>query len=193
MRKQKWLWVFCLVSIFLFSPVSSADSGSNAKPYLSSVKPLLDLTNVHDAARAWGVCAAAYNVTSEIYEELLEQPAQAKQMRQLSNGAEVVIAVMYLLDGLKDIEEDDFDHMSKAFKSSWEYGKEAMNSIPETQYVSMVADGERLVMAGADYKEFVDSIFMTTRVCVESLEVQQMHIDIYRDFVRKGWLAQPEK
>lgn len=149
--------------------------------YLSVDGPIIQIENVNRQAEAWGTCAAAYDVMAMFFES---QPAQAQQLKNFGNGAELAVIMTHVSDGL------DPDMGQEGFSALWNYSKTLAESIPETRRTMILADAESAGEDGAD--EFLQRVTNTVKTCVANLEGQQVYIDTWRELAKSGLLSIPE-
>lgn len=170
------------IALTLLLAFNRAVFSENSLSYANDSIPFAAIDNVNREAEAWGVCAAAYDIAAELLET--NNPAQAKQVRELGNGAEMAVIMSHVSDGLtKDITPERFNAL-------WNYSKTLGTSISESQMNMMLADAERL--AGENPNLFVDKITSTINVCKTNLESQQIYIDLWRELAKSGLLKLPQ-
>jgi len=157
--------------------------GSSDSSYVDGSKPFLAIKDVNRQAEAWGTCSAAYDVMAMFLIE--SNPAQAKQYKDLGNGASMAVVMSHVADGLtEDINQDRFN-------SLWNYSKTLADSIPETKSTMILADAETLGESGAE--KFITKVAATVKVCMANLEGQQTYIDTWRELAKSGLLTMPNK
>lgn len=177
MKIIKYIW---FLSAVMISSYSFANSDSS---YVDGSKPFVSIKDVNRQAEAWGTCSANYDVMAMLLAE--SNPAQAKQYRDLGNGASLAVVMVHVSDGLVS------DISPERFNSLWNYSKTLADSIPETKRTMILADAEILGEKGTE--KFITKVATTTKVCVANLEGQQKYIDAWRELAKSGLLSMPNK
>lgn len=131
-------------------------------------------------AEAWGACAAAYQIISDV---LKSDSAQAKQFHNLSIGASVAVVMTHVSAGLKD------DMSQERFNALWGFSKTLMDSVPEVQRTTILADAESLGKSGKS--AFIEKLGATLKICTANLDGQQAYIDMWRELAKSGMLILP--
>lgn len=109
--------------------------------------------------------------------------AQARQYKDLSNGASMAVLMAHVSDGLSaDITQNKFNAL-------WNFSKTLADSIPETKRTMILADSEALGKEGSD--KFIEKVAATIKVCISNLEGQQTYIDTWRELAKSGLLTMP--
>ena len=157
--------------------VSAADDAGVS--YVEADKPFLEISDVNREAEAWAMCSAAYNALSEILSQ--EQPARAKQMNQLANGAEVAVTMSLFSDGLAS------DISSDRFESLWSAAKLSGTEIPKTSRTMLAAEAE------SNPDDFMHNMMATFEVCMDNISAQQMYIDMWRELAKSGMVRLPDQ
>lgn len=166
------------------SSTALAKNDPEGVSYLTSDGPIAAIVDANDEGRAWATCTAAYNIASHIMKGM-DQPARAKQLSELANGASIAVAASLLLNGLTD------NITPQRFNSLFTYSKVALNAWPETAMTNMVADAESLGSEGADV--FYANIFATMSACMKNLDAQQAYVDAWRELAKSGLLKVPNQ
>lgn len=162
--------------------MSSYALGNNDLSYVDGTKPFLLIKDVNRQAEAWGTCAATYEVMSMLLME--SSPAQAKEYKDLGNGASMAVVMTHVSNGLSP------DITQGRFNSLWNFSKTLADSIPETKRTMILADAETLGESGAE--KFIDKVAATTKVCMSNLEGQQTYIDNWRELAKSSLLTMPK-
>lgn len=168
---------FSAVSLFFVTQLYAEETPS----YIDGSKPFVSIKDINREAEAWATCAAAYDIMAEILES---QPAQAQQMKELANGAEIAVIMALVIDDLKQ------DITPEKFNALWSFAKVAGREIPKTRRTTMLAEAEALGPKGEN--SFVDKMAATVKNCVKNLESQQTYIDSWRELAKSGLLKLPE-
>jgi hypothetical protein len=160
---------------------------SEPEPYVSGNVPFVSITDVNQEAKAWAICSASYELVSEITRDMLNQPAMAEHLMNLSRGASLAVGISQVADmfgqeGLPSTER---------FNSTWAFSKHTMEEIPKAQMAWILADAELLGEEGFDI--FVQKLGATVQVCQSNLKEQQMYIDLWREIAKSGLLEIPSE
>lgn len=149
--------------------------------YVDGSKPFIQIKDINRQAEAWGTCSAAYEVMSIL---LKSTPAQAKQIKDYSNGATIAVVMTHVTSALTS------DMTPEKFNAIWDYSKTLGDSIPETKRTMILASAESLGETNAN--KFADKITATVKVCNSNLVDQQMYIDAWRNLAKSGLLKIPK-
>lgn len=168
----KILTVCALTFLFTLSAYAS-----DIESYVDGSKPFIAIKNVNRQGEVWAVCAAAYDVMSEIFRS---QPAQSKKMKELGNGAELAVIMTLVNDGMKK------DITSTKFNALWSYAQIAGKEWPKVSMTTILADAEVLGTKGSD--KFLDKMTLTVKICMNNIESQQAYIDSWRALAKSGLL-----
>ena len=76
---------------------------------------------------------------------------------------------------------DDFD--KERFNATWTFAKTALDSMPQVQMTSMLADLEQ---RGMD--SWMPDFGATMKACTDNLQAQQVHVDSWRGLATSGLL-----
>ena len=163
--------------------ISSYALGSSDSSYVDGSKPFLAIKDVNRQAEAWGTCSATYDVMAMLLAK--SNSAQAKQYKDLGNGASMAVVMVHVSDGLVS------DIPPERFNSLWNFSKTLADSIPETKRTMILADAESLGKSGTE--TFITKVAATTKICMANLEGQQTYIDAWRELAKSGLLTMPNK
>ena len=165
-------------AVFLLAYSSTAF----AEAYVDASQPFIEIKDVNQQAEAWAVCAAAYDIMATIQEA--DEPAKAKQLDDLGNGAQLAVGMTLVIDDLEP------DISLERFKALWENSQAAMNERPQAQLAAIIADAAKL---GTERKaEFGRKINATVVTCINNLAGQRMYIDTWQELVKSGLLQLPQ-
>ena len=167
---------------FIFFLVSFSVIANDDLSYVDGSEPFILIKDINRQAEAWGTCSAAYEIMAQLLEST---PAQAKKVKDLSNGASLAVVMSHVSDGLTS------DITPEKFNALWTYSKTLYDSIPETRRTMIFADAEALGNKGAEL--FANKISATVKVCINNLEGQQSYIDTWRELAKSGLLKLPTK
>jgi hypothetical protein len=180
------------ILFFLFAltiPAIAASEGANRTPYVE--KEQFQLTgNKHEQARLWATCAALYNTLAALNDTVWKNPAQAKQFNNMGNGAEVAVAMTFVVSAFGTSTKD---LSPSKFNATWDYAKVAMKEIPAAQQAAIDANMELGLNGTTNLKDEVQAIIDGANVCIENVELQQTYIDIWRELASSGLLTLPEQ
>jgi hypothetical protein len=180
-KKLKMYTYRFIATVFILSIVTGYTSAGENNSYLDINKPIIAIKNVNEQAEAWAVCAASYDVIAEI---ISAKAANAKQMRDFANGAELAVMISIVVNDIDD------DITSKKFASLWAFAKVAAKSIPETKLTMMMAEAELLGDKGVN--QFIEKVTNTVKTCMGNLEGQQTYIETWRELAKSGLLELPQ-
>jgi len=156
---------------------------AEGKSYVDEVVKIIDIQDPHREAEAWGICAAAYDLMSEIMQE--SAPARAKQLGDLANGAELAVIISMIASEIDDkMTPEKFDNV-------WNFSKLSGGEIPKTMRTRLLADLES--DSSKDKSVFLSNLGKTVAVCAGNLESQQKYIDLWRDLAKSGLLKIPNE
>lgn len=168
----KKILTVCVLLIFFLTP----SHASNIEAYVDGSKPFIKIKNVNRQGEAWAVCAAAYDVMSGLFKKT--HPAQSQKMSEFGNGAELAIMMTLVNDEMKK------DISRAKFQSVLKYAQIAGTEWPKLSMTTILADRETLGTKGR--KVFLEKITLTTKVCLNNIEAQQMYIDSWRALAKSG-------
>ena len=144
------------------------------------------ITDKHERARHWAICAAIYEAVAVVHENLLNQAAQGKQMRELSNGAKLAVSMTFV----SEVGDLNSEGLKERFKATWEFARLMSSTMPATITTIIEAD-----MSKATDEEslmnIVEPIFETATICMSNLELQQVMIDFWRELSMSGIITIP--
>lgn len=169
-----------LLFIGLVFPITFSAAGET-QSYVDGSKPFVEIKDINRQAEAWATCAAAYDIMADVFES---QPAQAKQLKELSSGAEMAVTMslfQYILS--KDITPERLHGL-------WTYAKDVGQALPESWQTIILADVKALDSEGVN--STVDNLSATVKICIDNLESQQDYIDSWRKLAKSGLLKLPE-
>jgi len=175
---SKYTLIYSIIGLMFFTYVEASDDLS----YVDGSISFIQIKDVNRQAEAWGTCVAAYEIVALL---LKSKPAQAKQVKDLSNGATLAVTMSHVADGLTtNISPERFDAL-------WRYSQLLGDSIPETRRTMILADAEQLGSEGAT--KFAEKIAATVAICMENIKGQQAYIDTWRELAKSGLLQLPSK
>jgi hypothetical protein len=157
------------------------NKNNDVRPYVNGEKPFIKIENVNRQAEAWAMCAAVYDIMSQILDDT---PARSQQLQNLANGAQVAVTMTIVSDGLEDANKPD------QFEMLWETAKLSGTELPSTRRTAILAD---LESSSREQREHIFAkLGETLQVCITNLEFQQIYIDLYRELAKSGLLKLPE-
>ena len=173
---QRVLLILCMLFI-------GSSYGAEGQSFIETDEPFFLIKDANRQSEAWATCSAAYEILSTMLKS--ESPAQSDQFHQFANGAKLAVLMSFLVDAIKDIDESD-DASVARFNASFTYGKVAMESLPETKASSLMAIFE----SGGDKNQerWMANLGTTVKHCVDNLDGQQSHIDLWRSIATSGLL-----
>lgn len=177
---KKWRWqltkLYKLIFILLLISSSHLYAESNGKSYIDGSKSFLEIKDTNRQAEAWAMCAATYDVTAEILAK--SNPARARQIKDLGNGAEMAVAMSQIINDLSE------NITPEKFNAVWLMAKLSMTELPKTRTTMLLAEAE----SNPDKTIFMSNLNATLEVCIKNLEAQQMYIDTWRELAKSGLL-----
>ena len=139
----------------------------------------------HERARHWAICAAIYEAAAGVHEKLLDQAAEGKKMRELSNGAKAAVAMTFV-SGMDLNTEGQIER----FKSTWEFARLMAVTMPATVATAIEADLSKATDEQSRMNA-IKAIFETVPICMGNLELQQALIDFWRELAMSGLITIP--
>jgi len=165
------------IYFFIFINIPFLANAEEAASYIEENKLIIQIQDVNREAEAWATCSAAYEIMSVI---LKSTPAQARKIKDLSNGATIAVTMSHVTNDLSE------DISTEKLSALWAYSQHLAISIPETKKTMMLADAEVLGKDGAEL--FVEKITKTVEACMKNLDGQQIYIDSWRELAKSGLL-----
>jgi len=150
------------------------------------------INDKHERARHWAICAAIYEASAVVHETLFNQPADAKQMRELSNGAKVAVSMTFVAEMAAEMGDLEASGLVDRFKATWDFAKLMSNTMPETIKTVIDADLSKVT----DENSLMDAlkpIFETATICMSNVELQQAMINLWRELAMSGLLTVPNE
>lgn len=176
--------IFFLAPVFLLFTTSAVIAENKSTSYVDGSKPLFLVEDTNRQAEAWAMCAATYDLTADIIEA--DNPARARQYRELANGAEVAAGMAVFSDGYSEnIELEQFNAL-------WAMSQWAMTEPPKTSRTKLLADMESNETP-EQVNAFLWNLDATLKVCVQNLEGQKVYVDTWRDLAKRGLFKLPEQ
>lgn len=160
---------------FLFASFISASENNEGKSHIPHNQPFLLIDDVNRQAEAWATCVAVWQIMSDLFNE---SKAQADEYSNLGNGAKIAIVMTFVSTVISEDKPNP-----NQFSSTWKLAKTLMDSMPEVQLTSIMADLDARGMDAwsMDFK-------LTLAQCMDNLETQQMYIDTWRSLAASGIL-----
>ena len=177
-RDMKRVLVFFIKAVVANALMQPALYAADSESYIDTTIPFVNIEDVNRESEVWATCAATYDIMAEIFEGT--QPAQAKQLHEMANGAELAVTMAMVSDGIDD------DISPEKFNALWAYSKVAGQEIPKTKKSAIMADAEILGKAGKEV--FFRKLTNTAKVCTSNIEAQQAYIDMWRELAKSGLL-----
>ena len=146
------------------------------------------IVDKHERARHFAVCAAIFEVAAVVHENLFDQPAQGKQMRELSYGAKVAVSMTFVSD-MGDLNRDG---IKERFKATWDFAKLMAETMPATVATVLEADMSKATDEDS-LMNVLKPIFETATICMNNLKFQQVMIDLWRELAMSGLVTSPPK
>lgn len=169
------------IPTFLFVLLAAVTCHAEAKEsYVDGSRPFLTIVDVNRQSEAWATCAATYNTMAELFGDT---PAQAKQFKELGNGAAVCVTMSLVAKDLND------DITPSQFNALWGYAKMAGIEWPKSHMTTILADSERTPKENTN--KFLSKLTNTFETCMANLEGQQFYIDMWRELAKSGLLQAP--
>lgn len=156
--------------------------GQSQESYVNVDVPFILMKDAHRQADAWATCSAVYAIASEILES---SPAQAKHLKEMSNGASIAVTMTHVSDGL------DTGITSERFAALWNYSKLLASSLPESKMTAILADAEGMGKGKAE--QFIRKLTATLEICMQNADSQQAYIDTWRELAKSGLVTVQEK
>jgi len=151
--------------------------------WVDNTTPIFLIENVHRQAEAWAICAASWELASNLMAQ--DSPAKSKQFSETANGAKIAVAMTYV--GVMTINKDaDLTVLKNQFNSTWNFAKIAMKNMPESQLTRIMANIE-----SSDDVSWLHNHMATLYVCEQNMDAQQHYIDTWRDLAKSGLLVFP--
>ncbi len=145
-------------------------------PWIDAAMPIINISNKHRQAEAWGMCSAVNRVVSEI--QSAESPSMAKNSSNRANGAAIAAGMTYYVKG-----EEGIRYTEDQKRASWKLSQEMSKSIPEVQSTAIIAELETLPV-----DVWMKKILANLEVCGSNSDGQQLYIDAWRDTAASGFL-----
>lgn len=175
--------LFIFLAALLIPAFAYAD-GSGRAPYVTQ-KQFLFSGDKHEQARTWATCAALYNTLSGLY-QLRDNPAQAKEFNNLGNGAEVAVAMTFVVSAFGA----SLENVSPSrFNATWDFAKVAMKEMPSAQQTTISANIEMGMKGTTELKNEVQAVIDGATICIKNRELQQTYINIWRELATSGLLT----
>ena len=165
-----------IIFVVILNSSSHLFAESNGKPYIDGSKSFLEIKDTNRQAEAWAMCAATYNVVAEILAK--SSPAQSRKIKDLSNGAEMAVAMSQVINDLSE------DITPEKFNAVWTMAKLSMTELPKTRVTFLLAEAE----SSSEKSAFISNLNATLEVCIKNIEGQQMYIDTWRELAKSGLL-----
>jgi len=180
---------FIIFVTALLLPALASAEASAREPYMTQEKFLFS-DDKHEQAKNWATCAALYNTLAELNQSLWNNPAKAKQFSNMGNGAEVAVAMTFVIPALGTSSEDV---SQSRFNATWDYAKVAMKEMPSAVQTAINANLEMGMKGTTDLKNEVQAVIDGATVCMKNIERQQTYIDIWRELATSGLLTLPKQ
>lgn len=174
------------VTLLMLTPFAEAAQTARA-PYVTQ-EQFDPRGDKHELARTWSICAALYNTLSSL-NRAWEKPAQAEHFNNLGNGAEVAVAMTFVVDAFGTSAENI---SQSRFNATWEYAKVAMKEMPSVQQTEINANLEMGMKGTTELADEIQAIVNGATVCIKNAKLQQTYIDMWRELAMSGLLALPE-
>ena len=165
-----------IITVLLVSPTLSTAESKEGKSFLPEVQSFILIEDVNRQAEAWATCSAVWDIMAIMTGD--DSKSQAEQYSNLSNGAKMAVAMSYVSDLAKANDSD-----KGRFNATWTFAKTALESMPQVQMTSMLADLEQ---RGMD--SWMPDFGATMKVCTDNLQAQQVHVDSWRTLATSGLL-----
>jgi len=165
-----------IIIALLSNPVLSFADNKSGGPFLPDARQFILIDDINREAEAWATCSAAWDIMATLEER--NSTAQAEEFSNLSNGAKLAVGISLVADlaMADDVNKDRFN-------ATWEFAKTAMESMPEVQTTSILANLERRGM-----ESWMPDFLAAVTVCSENLESQQLYVDMWRGLATSGLL-----
>jgi hypothetical protein len=165
-----------IITVLLVSPTLSTAESKEGKSFLPEVQSFILIEDVNRQAEAWATCSAVWDIMAIMTGD--DSKSQAEQYSNLSNGAKMAVAMSYVSDLAKANDSD-----KGRFNATWTFAKTALESMPQVQMTSMLADLEQ---RGMD--SWMPDFGATMKACTDNLQAQQVHVDSWRGLATSGLL-----
>ncbi len=175
--------IIFLFLVLLSSSASVVRSSVQSKTYVDASKPLAQIIDVNRRAEAWAMCAATYELMSEILSKA--QPSRSLQLSELANGAKVAVIMTVFIDGFDD------NIAPERFNALWKTAILAGATLPKTRRTFLDAEAE--IATGNKTSKFITTLSATTEVCIKNLPDQQMYIDAKNELMKSGLFKFPNE
>ena len=180
-KKTIQLWLLVCASQW-----ASAEQTQYEGSFIPISKPFLLIEDKFRRAEAWATCSAVFDVYADFV--FSEDSSQSQLMNNLSNGADIAVAMSYVQKLFDDLDNDvdnlATDDFSKRFNNTWAFAKTQMESLPEIQLTSILANLE----SSKDMEAWTKRLEATFQQCTNNGHEQQLMIDMWREMVTSGML-----
>ena len=178
---------FFIGILVLISGMAAVSASAFQDRYLTHDNFAL-IADKHERARHFAVCAAIYEVAAVVHENLFDQPAQGKQMRELSNGAKVAVSMTFVA-GMGDLDDDGFQ---ERFNATWDFAKLMAETMPATVTTALEADMSKATDEDS-LMNVLKPIFETATICMNNVKYVEEMISLWRELAMSGILTTPSE
>lgn len=177
--------------VMLIFPLAFAEEGESAPEGTSYVTgPAIGVgADKNSEARDWAMCSAAYKVAAQMFFE--SGSASAKRTSDLGNGAEVAAWVTLIVPIVSEMAEQESPDPER-FATAWEMTKTTSEGMVESAITRLASDLE-IHRSKGTFGQWAADLGRTVEVCADNSKLQEMKLDVMREFMTSGLLTLPEE
>ena len=176
---------FVGVLLALFVAATVGMQKVEASTFFGSINSDFSKLDQSDAADAFGICAASY--------EILSVGNNAALFRQFANGTSMALGMLPVRriieanKGYQDKKPSNHPQLVASIAVALQAGQMTMESEITTHKTRINS------FSSSNAKAFAIKMENTINVCTKNLDFQQEYIDLWRDLVARGWITLPRQ